>query len=57
MSMSEAVTRNIRVQVLAEYAPDASVWVADSRNLRSVQEFTLQQLLPGAFLDVPREFD
>jgi cytidine deaminase len=40
-------------QLLAEYAPQAVVWVADSRALRKVREFTVEALLPGAFLDVP----
>jgi cytidine deaminase len=42
-------------QLLAEYAPNAKVWVADSRNLRSVKEFTVRGLLPAAFLDVPED--
>lgn len=40
-------------QLLAEYAPRATVLVADSGDLRSVRRFTVQALLPGAFLDVP----
>jgi len=40
-------------QLLAEYAPRAKVWVADSRALRVVREFTVAELLPGAFLAVP----
>ena len=42
-------------QLLAEYAPNAKVWVADSRALRSVKEFTVRELLPAAFLDVPED--
>jgi cytidine deaminase len=38
-------------QLLAEYASDAKVFVADSRRLKSVKEFTVRELLPGAFLD------
>jgi cytidine deaminase len=40
-------------QLLAEYAPTAWVWVADSRNLRRVRTFTVRQLLPSAFVTVP----
>ena len=40
-------------QLLAEYAPAARVWVADSRSPRKVREFRLQELLPSAFLKVP----
>jgi cytidine deaminase len=36
-------------QLLAEYAPKAKVWVADSRALDAVKEFTVRELLPGAF--------
>jgi cytidine deaminase len=38
-------------QLLAEYASDASVYVADSRRLKAVKQFTVRELLPGAFLD------
>jgi cytidine deaminase len=41
-------------QLLAEYAPKAVVWTADSRSPRKVREFTVAELLPAAFLDVPR---
>jgi cytidine deaminase len=44
-------------QLLAEYAPNATVWVADSSALRTVKEFTVGGLLPGAFLDVPANSD
>jgi cytidine deaminase len=37
-------------QLLAEYAPDAKIYVADSRALRQVREFSVRELLPGAFL-------
>jgi cytidine deaminase len=41
-------------QLLAEYAPHAKVWVADSRYPRKIREFSVVELLPGAFLKVPR---
>jgi cytidine deaminase len=40
-------------QLLAEYAPDAEVWVADSRVPKIIRTFTVRELLPGAFLEVP----
>jgi cytidine deaminase len=40
-------------QLLAEYAPKAKVWTADSRSPRKIKEFTVAELLPAAFLDVP----
>src|SRR6266436_7618272 len=40
-------------QLLAEYAPRASLWVADSRALRTIKEFSVRELLPAAFLEVP----
>jgi cytidine deaminase len=40
-------------QLLAEYAPQAVVWVADSRAPRVIRQFTVRELLPGAFLRVP----
>ena len=40
-------------QLLAEYAPKATVYVADSRALNRIREFSVQKLLPDAFLDVP----
>ncbi|MCX8090117.1 MAG: cytidine deaminase [Verrucomicrobiae bacterium] len=36
-------------QLLAEYAPNAVVLVADSRDLRRFRRFTVRALLPGAF--------
>ena len=36
-------------QLLAEYAPDAKVFVADSDDLNTVQTFTVHGLLPRAF--------
>jgi len=38
-------------QLLAEYASDAKVYVADSRRLKAVKQFSVRELLPGAFLD------
>jgi cytidine deaminase len=40
-------------QLLAEYAPAAQVWVADSRCLTRVRTFAVRRLLPKAFTDVP----
>jgi cytidine deaminase len=40
-------------QLLAEYAPDAKVFVADSRAPRNIREFTVRELLPAAFVGVP----
>jgi cytidine deaminase len=39
-------------QLLAEYAPDAKVFVADSRAPRNIREFTVRELLPAAFVGV-----
>jgi hypothetical protein len=39
--------------LLAEYAPDAAVWVADSRALQTIREFSVKELLPAAFVEVP----
>jgi cytidine deaminase len=39
-------------QLLAEYAPKAKVLVADSRALNKIKEFTVQELLPLAFVFV-----
>jgi cytidine deaminase len=36
-------------QLLAEYAPDAKVFVADSDELATVRAFTVRKLLPAAF--------
>jgi cytidine deaminase len=36
-------------QLLAEYAPDAKVFVADSDDLNTIQNFTMRGLLPRAF--------
>jgi cytidine deaminase len=40
-------------QLLAEYAPGAVVWVADSGAVRSVKEFFVRELLPAPFLAGP----
>ena len=37
-------------QLLAEYAPEAKVWVADSRAPGKIREFTVRELLPLAFV-------
>ena len=44
-------------QLLAEYAPDAVVWVADSGALLSAREFYMWELLPAAFTEVPGDSD
>jgi cytidine deaminase len=44
-------------QLLAEYAPHAAVWVADSRALQTVKEFWVRELLPAAFVEVPEDSD
>jgi cytidine deaminase len=38
-------------QLLAEYASDAQVFVADSRKPKVVKQYSVRELLPGAFLD------
>ena len=38
-------------QLLSEYAPNAAVYVCDSANPKQIKEFTVKELLPGAFLD------
>ena len=40
-------------QLLAEYAPGAKVYVADSRALQRVREFSVRELLPAVFREVP----
>ena len=37
-------------QLLAEYAPDATVYTADSDDLSKIRKFTVKKLLPIAFL-------
>ncbi len=36
-------------QLLAEYAPDAEVFIADSDHLKTIKQFTVRELLPHAF--------
>lgn len=40
-------------QLLAEYAPDTRVFVADSGDLKTIREFSVRELLPAAFISVP----
>ncbi len=40
-------------QLLAEYAAEAVVWVADTAAPRRAREFTVRELLPEAFTAVP----
>jgi cytidine deaminase len=40
-------------QLLAEYAPDAKVFIADSDDLGTVKTFTVHGLLPSAFVLQP----
>lgn len=40
-------------QLLAEYAPDAKVLVADSNDLKEIRAFTVKELLPSAFTLAP----
>ena len=42
-------------QLLAEYAPGAEVFVADSAKLGRIRNFTVAALLPEAFRSVPRK--
>ena len=42
-------------QLLAEYAPDAVVWVADSAKPGKVRTFKVAQLLPEAFRKLPEK--
>ena len=44
-------------QLLAEYAPHAKVWVADTRELHVLKEFSVKELLPAAFVEVPEDSD
>ena len=37
-------------QLLAEYAPQAKVFVADTANFKKISAFSVKQLLPSAFL-------
>jgi len=40
-------------QLLREYAPEATVFIVDSADLKNVREFTVRGLLPEAFVLVP----
>ena len=40
-------------QLLAEYAPDAKLFVADCRAPGKIRKFTVRGLLPSAFVAVP----
>lgn len=40
-------------QLLAEYAPTAKVFIADSGNLKKIRAFTVRGLLPSAFVFRP----
>jgi len=40
-------------QLLREFAPGAKVFVADSKDLKTVKTFTVRGLLPSAFVLVP----
>jgi len=40
-------------QLLAEYAPEAKVYVADANDLKTIRTFTVGELLPKAFVAVP----
>ncbi len=42
-------------QLLAEYAPEAVVWVADSGALEHARSFSVAELIPGAFLNFSAE--
>src|SRR4051812_3047636 len=37
-------------QLLAEYAPQATVWIADSRKPKRIRQFRVAQLLPKPFV-------
>ena len=41
--------RGVCRQLLAEFAPRATVFVADSRKPSVIREFSVRELLPGAF--------
>jgi cytidine deaminase len=40
-------------QLLSEYAGHAVVWIADTAHPEQVKEFSVRELLPGAFLEFP----
>ena len=37
-------------QLLAEYAPAAKIFIADSDDLKKIRTFTVRKLLPSAFV-------
>jgi len=41
-------------QLMAEYAPNAQVWVADCLAPEKIRSFRVCDLLPAAFVNVPR---
>jgi cytidine deaminase len=41
-------------QLLSEYAPNAVVWICDSRRPRRIREFSVAELLPEAFVLLKR---
>ena len=41
-------------QLLVEYAPNLLVWVADGASRRQIREFSVGELLPAAFVEVPK---
>lgn len=36
-------------QLMAEYAPDAVIWIADTAHPQKIRQFTVRELLPAAF--------
>ena len=44
-------------QLLAEYAPAAKIFVADTGDLAAIRRFTVRGLLPGPFLMPPEDSD
>ncbi len=44
-------------QLLAEYAPNALIWIADANSPKAVREFTIRELLPKAFSLLDRDSD
>jgi len=44
-------------QLLAEYASQAKVWVADTHALHALRAFSMRELLPAAFVEVPKDSD
>lgn len=41
-------------QLLSEYAPEAIIFVSDSASPKEIKEYTVKELLPGAFRDFRR---